>query len=138
MIFVVPLAGGVMIGLAAVGMLFFLGRIAGVSGIFASAIAQPKSGGWRWMFLAGLLLGPLLFHLLSGTEPPAPSPAGWAVTITAGFLVGFGTHWGSGCTSGHGVCGIGRLSPRSIVATMTFIAVGMLTVYIVRHLLAEG
>ncbi len=132
----IPLAGGVMIGVAAVAMLLFLGRITGVSGIFFNAMMEPKGGNWRWMFLGGLLLGPLLVLLFSGAEPPTPNRAGVWIIVLAGFLVGFGTHLGSGCTSGHGVCGIGRLSKRSIVATLAFMGAGILTVYVVRHLLA--
>lgn len=134
-----PLAstiGGLMIGLAAAGMLLINGRIAGVSGI-AAGLAMPSAKGdrvWRWAFILGLLAsGALLVRWLPsafaiGIER---SPA---VLIVAGVLVGVGTRIGSGCTSGHGVCGIGRGSPRSIVATITFILAGMVTVFIVQRL----
>jgi uncharacterized membrane protein YedE/YeeE len=130
------LMGGLLIGFVAVLMLLFLGRITGISGIFGAAITGASHSEWRWLFLAGLLIGPLLWHGLSGTDAPAPSEAGWLLTVGAGFLVGFGTRLGGGCTSGHGVCGIGRLSKRSIAATGVFMAAGIVTVFITRHLLS--
>jgi len=129
-----PLAGGILIGISSLFMLALLGRITGISGIFASVI-QAEKGVWRWAFLAGLVVAPLLYHGISKLPAPAPSEAGWPLTIVAGLLVGFGTRYAGGCTSGHGVCGIGRLSPRSMAATATFIGAGMLTVYVARHLL---
>lgn len=129
-----PLAGGVLIGFSALAMLALLGRITGISGIF-SGVLNAETGPWRWAFLGGLMIAPLLYHALSGQPAPAPSGAGWLLTSVAGLLVGFGTRYAGGCTSGHGVCGIGRLSPRSIAATATFIAAGMLTVFVMRHLL---
>jgi uncharacterized membrane protein YedE/YeeE len=129
-----PLAGGILIGASSLAMLALLGRITGISGIFAGAI-QGEAGMWRWAFLAGLIAAPLLYHALSQQSAPVPSEAGWLLTIVAGLLVGFGTRQAGGCTSGHGVCGIGRLSPRSIAATLTFIASGMVTVFVTRHLL---
>ena len=131
--FITPLAGGLMIGVAASGMLYLLGRIAGISGILWGAIAEADGRAWRWCFLAGLLGGPLLFHLLSGTPFPEPPALGWPFALVGGLLVGFGTRLGSGCTSGHGVCGIGRLSTRSVVATLTFMATGIITVFLLRH-----
>lgn len=131
-----PLIGGILIGVSALAMLALLGRITGISGIFAGAISAEQ-GAWRWTFLAGLIAGPLLYQLLSHQPAPAPGSAGWPLIIIAGLLVGFGTRYAGGCTSGHGVCGIGRLSPRSIAATMTFIAAGMLTVFVTRHLLGS-
>ncbi len=129
-----PLAGGILIGASSLAMFALLGRITGISGILAGAIHAEK-GAWRWAFLAGLIAAPLLYHGISLQPAPLPSEAGWPLTLVAGLLVGFGTRHAGGCTSGHGVCGIGRLSPRSIVATMTFIAAGMVTVFVTRHLL---
>lgn len=128
-----PLAGGLMIGAAAAGLLYLLGRIAGISGILWNAVAEAGDRAWRWYFIAGLLAGPLLYHLLSGNPYPPPPALGWPYAVAGGLLVGFGTRLGSGCTSGHGVCGIGRLSTRSIVATLTFMACGIATVFVLRH-----
>lgn len=123
------LAGGVLIGLAAAVMLLGLGRIAGVSGLAAKAVGLGGSGISRsgaWMFVIGLPLGALIVALLTGgIEARFASPLTLAV---AGLLVGIGTRLGSGCTSGHGVCGVSRLSPRSLVATITFMAAGIATV----------
>ena len=130
-----PLTGGLLIGASAVALLYFLGRIAGISGIVWGAISGQADNSWRWLFILGLVIGPLLYHHLAGTPYPAASPLQWWHALVGGALVGFGVKLGSGCTSGHGVCGIGRLSPRSLVATVTFMATGIITVYIVRHLL---
>jgi uncharacterized membrane protein YedE/YeeE len=130
----VPLLGGLLIGISSLTMLTLLGRITGISGIFAGVITA-ESGIWRWAFLAGLIGGPLLFHTLTDTNAPLVSEAGWPIIIAAGLLVGFGTRYAGGCTSGHGVCGIGRLSQRSMAATASFIGAGMVTVYVTRHLL---
>lgn len=127
------LAGGLMIGLSATVMLTVLGRITGISGIFSGCLKRAQDSAWRYLFLIGLTLGPVAYHQLSGTVPPLPSEAGWPLTAAAGLLVGFGTRMGGGCTSGHGVCGIGRLSVRSIVGTFMFIGFGMATVFIMRH-----
>lgn len=127
------LAGGVLIGLAAALLLLCNGRIAGISGILAGLLT-PKPGevGWRLSFLAGLMAGPWLLRLLTGpvTIQIDASPVLLAV---AGGLVGFGTRLGSGCTSGHGVCGLARGSLRSIVATLTFMLTAAATVFIMRH-----
>jgi uncharacterized membrane protein YedE/YeeE len=131
---IAPLAGGFLIGVSALAMLALLGRITGISGIFAGVL-NAETGAWRWAFLAGLIIAPLLYHALSGQPVPAASSAGWPLVVVAGLLVGFGTRYAGGCTSGHGVCGIGRLSPRSIAATATFIGAGMLSVFLTRHLL---
>lgn len=126
---VTGLLGGILIGLAAALMLLGVGRIAGVSGIVARATgisdsSLPKSS--AWLFLVGLPLGALAVVIISGpVEPSFASPAFLAV---AGLIVGIGTRLGSGCTSGHGVCGMSRLSPRSLVATATFMATGIATV----------
>lgn len=130
------LLGGAMIGLAAVGCALLLGRIAGISGIVAG-ILRPAKGDftWRAAFVAGLVAAPWVYWLFAG--PPAMQiDASNAVLVVAGLLVGLGTRYGSGCTSGHGVCGISRLSPRSIVATLVFMAGGFMTVFLVRHVLS--
>lgn len=127
------LVGGVVIGVSATVMLITLGRITGISGIFAGCL-QPESGSaWRYLFVLGLLLGPVIYHQMSGTSAPLPSEAGWPLIVLAGLLVGFGTRVGGGCTSGHGVCGIGRLSLRSIVGTAVFIGTGIVTVFVMRY-----
>lgn len=131
--FLSPAIGGALIGIAAILLLATLGRIAGISGIVWGAIAGPQRG-WRWLFLLGLMAGGALAHFATGLpipETPATHPG---LAVLGGLLVGIGTRMGSGCTSGHGVCGIGRLSPRSIVATVTFMASGVVTVYVMRHI----
>jgi len=129
------LIGGLLIGLSSLFMLALLGRIAGISGILAGCLKPEADGLWRYLFVAGLICGPLVYRGLTGSDAPLPSEAGWLITVVAGLLVGFGTRLGGGCTSGHGVCGIGRLSVRSMAATATFMALGFITVYIARHLL---
>ena len=133
--FIFATLGGLIIGGAAIAMLYFLGRITGISGIFWGAISWQADKLWRWLFLAGLLAGPLIVHFLLQMPTPPPSESGWLWAIAAGFLVGFGTRLGNGCTSGHGVCGIGRRSLRSTGATLTFMIAGIATVFVVRHLL---
>ncbi len=133
--YLVPLAGGLILGISAVTLLLLLGRLAGISGILWGAVSAQPDNLWRWLFLAGLVLGALLYHSVSGTPYPVPSGLTPWHAAFGGLIVGFGTKLGSGCTSGHGVCGIGRLSPRSIVATLTFMATGILTVFITRHVL---
>ena len=132
---VASLLGGVLIGISAAALLLFSGRIAGITGIVAGALHRQRGDlAWRLWFLAGLvgggaLLGRLLPSAFAGTiAQPVP------VTIAAGLLVGFGTRLGNGCTSGHGLCGIGRLSKRSLVATAVFVAVGALAVFVTRSL----
>jgi uncharacterized membrane protein YedE/YeeE len=132
-----PLIGGLLIGASAVALLYFLGRIAGIGGIVWGAVSAQPDNSWRWLFVVGLVAGPLLFHSLSNTPYPAASPLQWWHAVAGGLLVGFGVKMGSGCTSGHGVCGIGRLSPRSLLAPTTFMVTGIITVYVTRHLL-EG
>ncbi len=143
------LAGGILIGLSATWLMATLGRIAGISGIIGSLItARPRGdSAWRLTFLLGLVSGPILLMLLGGglgNVAGAPgevigAPAGGvAVMLVAGLLVGVGTGIGSGCTSGHGVCGLSRLSPRSLVATLTFLVAAIITVYVVRHLIGGG
>lgn len=128
------LAGGMLIGLAAALLILFNGRIAGISGILGGLL-RPRSGdlGWRIAFLAGLTGTPLLWRLWQAL-PPVQIDAGTPALIAAGLLVGVGVRYGAGCTSGHGVCGLSRLSPRSLAATCAFMAAGFLTVYLLRHL----
>ncbi len=133
--YAMPLIGGLLIGASAVAMLYFLGRIAGISGIVWGAVSNQPDSSWRWLFVAGLVIGTLLFHTLTATPYPAASPLQWWHAIVGGLLVGFGVKLGSGCTSGHGVCGIGNLSMRSLIATLTFMATGIITVYVARQLL---
>ena len=129
------LMGGILIGLSATLLLAFNGRIAGISGIINGAIAFSKQEVWRWMFILGLLLGGIFYEYALAPQPtPTASLTPWAM-IVGGFLVGFGTRMGGGCTSGHGVCGLGRLSLRSLVAVLTFLITAILTVFIVRHVL---
>lgn len=128
------LAGGALIGLAAALFVLLNGRIAGISGVLGGLL-NPLRGdiGWRVAFIAGLVGAPLLYAAV--TELPSLQiEAGYAALVVAGLLVGIGTRYGSGCTSGHGVCGISRLSPRSLVATAVFMAAGFGTVYVLRHL----
>ena len=129
------LAGGMLIGLAAAMFVLLNGRIAGISGIVGGLLA-PKTGdiGWRVMFIAGMLGAPLV-HALFARLPTLQIDAGMGGLVAAGLLVGVGTRYGSGCTSGHGVCGISRLSPRSFAATAAFMGAGFGTVYLLRHLL---
>ncbi len=131
------LIGGSLIGLAAAGLLLLNGRIAGISGILAGCL-RPVRGDtlWRLAFLVGLMATPALWLLFS-TLPPIQIDADYPTLVFAGLLVGLGTRYGSGCTSGHGVCGLSRLSPRSLAATLPFMAAGFATVYLIRHLL-EG
>lgn len=133
------LLGGAMIGLAAGALLLFNGRIAGISGIYGSMLQPMRGDGpWRILFVAGLLAGGLVLRLVLPAALPGGSgdiPAGAGLLVVAGLLVGFGTQMGSGCTSGHGVCGMSRLSPRSLVATSVFMAAGMLTVLLAGHVL---
>lgn len=130
------LTGGILIGLAAAGLMAFNGRVAGISGILGGAVLNrtPGDTGWRWLFVLGLLLGPLLLVGLK-FMPPVEIPVGWGAALLAGLLVGVGTRLGNGCTSGHGVCGLARFSRRSLVATLTFMGAGFVTVFVVRHLI---
>ncbi|GJI89718.1 YeeE/YedE family protein [Duganella hordei] len=128
------LAGGVLIGLAAALFILLNGRIAGISGIIGGLL-RPNKGdiGWRFAFIAGLILAPVIYGVFYAL-PATQIDAGTGILIVAGLLVGVGTRYGSGCTSGHGVCGISRLSPRSIAATIIFMAAGFVTVFLLRHL----
>ena len=131
------LAGGVLIGLAAAVLLACNGRIAGISGIVGGLLARRGVAGagdaaWRTAFVLGLILAPILYRIFAAL-PDSYIDAAWPQLIAAGLLVGYGTRLGSGCTSGHGVCGLSRLSPRSLAATVTFMATGFVTVFLVRH-----
>lgn len=132
------LVGGVSIGVASALFILLNGRILGISGILGGLL-PPKSGdaGWRVTFLLGMAAAPLVFAWLApaGFLQAPRIEASNVVLIVAGLLVGLGTRYGSGCTSGHGVCGLSRLSPRSLVATLTFMGAGFLTVYVLRHVI---
>lgn len=128
------LAGGVLIGTAAAMLVLLNGRIAGISGI-VGGLLMPRRGeiAWRLAFVAGLFAAPLVM-LLAGQSVTPRIDAGFGLLVAAGLLVGVGTSYGSGCTSGHGVCGLSRLSPRSLAATATFTLAGIATVFLVKHL----
>jgi uncharacterized membrane protein YedE/YeeE len=133
------ISGGVLIGLAAVLLMATTGRIAGVSG-FVSRLLPPyadRQTPARLAFIAGLVTAPWLYSQLTRQAVEVTVTANWALLAAAGLLVGFGAVWGSGCTSGHGVCGIARLSSRSILATMVFMASGLATVFVSRHVLGR-
>lgn len=130
------LMGGILLGLAAALFILLNGRIAGISGILGGLV-RPRAGDtiWRVVFVAGLLLAPTLWRLFA--EPTAPRiEASTAVLVVAGLLVGWGSRYGLGCTSGHGVCGLSRLSRRSLAGTVTFMTTGFATVFLVRHVFA--
>lgn len=129
------LVGGMLIGLSAALLLLTNGRIAGISGIAAHMLRRPDAGtAWRAVFILGLLAGPVLFAMLAGHPPLVRIRASVPVLLAAGLLVGFGTRLGSGCTSGHGVAGLARRSPRSIAAVVTFVLCAMVTVFVARHI----
>ena len=130
---IMPLTGGILIGIAASMMLLFSGRIAGISGIFGGMIFQQgKERAWRLSFITGLIAGGILLYTINTEFFENSSGRGLLAVNIAGLLVGIGTRIGGGCTSGHGVCGIGRLSVRSIVATVTFVFAGIVTVVLVK------
>jgi uncharacterized membrane protein YedE/YeeE len=129
-----PVSGGVLIGLAALMLIALNGRVMGMSGIWAGVVRLGDDIKWRMAFVAGLVAGPVLLALLGRSgkvEIDTPLP----LFVLAGLLVGFGTALGSGCTSGHGICGISRLSPRSIVATLVFMGFGFATVFFIREIM---
>jgi len=132
------LSGGILLGVAASLFILLNGRVLGISGILGGLL-PPKAGdaGWRIAFLLGMLAAPLVYSLLApaGFMQAPRIDAGYGLIIVAGLLVGLGTQYGSGCTSGHGVCGLSRLSPRSVVATLSFMGAGFLVVFVVRHLI---
>jgi uncharacterized membrane protein YedE/YeeE len=130
------LSGGALIGLSAVLLALLNGRIAGISGILGGLLQRPSSDtGWRAVFMVGLL-GASWVYVMIAPMPDAVVQASDTSLVVAGLLVGVGTRYGAGCTSGHGVCGLSRLSPRSLVATAAFMGSGFVTVYVLRHLMA--
>lgn len=131
--FLAPAAGGALIGLSASLLMLANGRIAGISGMCGGILARSGARLWQDVFfLAGLVLGPLAYIAAAGSPPQVHAPSSWPLLAVAGLLVGFGTRMGSGCTSGHGIAGLARLSPRSIAAVLTFLATAMLTVFLMR------
>lgn len=134
------LAGGVLIGLAGVLLMWLNGRIAGISGILGGLLppSDISDARWRLMFVLGLVLGGLIHGLIIGGKPAQTYIDNTLLLIGGGLLVGFGTRLGSGCTSGHGVCGIGRMSPRGLVATIIYLGVAMLTLFLVRMVIGGG
>lgn len=135
------LSGGVLIGIAATLLLWMTGHIAGISGVIGRILVsfkQAEEWVWRALFLAGLVLGAKLCYLGFATEPVAREYFPAWLLIVAGLLVGFGASMGSGCTSGHGVCGLGRLSLRALVATLVFLSVAIVTTFVVRHAFGLG
>lgn len=126
------LAGGVLIGLAAVLLMLTEGRIAGISGIASRLLDKAPGQAGRWAFVTGLVLTPFVYAFFAG-KPQQTLSGGWLLMAIGGLLVGFGSVFGNGCTSGHGVCGLARLSPRSLVATGIFMTTAVLTVFILRH-----
>jgi uncharacterized membrane protein YedE/YeeE len=132
------LAGGILVGLAAAVFILMNGRVLGISGILGGLLPPKTSdAGWRIAVLLGIFSAPLVYGWLApdGFKQAPRIDAGYGLLVIAGLLVGLGTRYGSGCTSGHGVCGLARLSPRSLVATLTFMAAGFVVVYVVRHLI---
>ncbi|MGG6293347.1 YeeE/YedE family protein [Leptolyngbya sp. AN02str] len=127
------LMGGIFIGISATVLLLGSGRIAGISGMVNGAMTFARQEMWRWSFIAGLLLGALVYEYGLATAPTPHSTFSPISMIVGGLLVGWGTRMGNGCTSGHGVCGLGRLSMRSLVAVLVFLGTGMLTVFVMRH-----
>ena len=129
--------GGALIGLSAALLMLLTGRIAGISGIFGGCLGLGiNDKGWRTAFITGLILAPLIAGWIGYAMPSPQMPASWTAIIAAGLLVGFGTRLGGGCTSGHGICGIARLSARSVTATAIFIFTAIVVVAITRHVLA--
>ena len=130
------LLGGALLGIAAALYVLLHGRILGISGIISGLLhPKPNDVVWRLALVLGLLTSPLWAALSFGIRPVVEIHTGWYAIMIAGFLVGFGVQYGSGCTSGHGICGLSRLSPRSLVATLSFMGAGFLTVFILRHLI---
>lgn len=131
------LAGGLLIGLSAVLLMALNGKIMGATGILAGAALERCTGDtdWRWALLAGMISGPAAVWLISGALPVVEVPVTTPALIIGGLLVGIGVTFGSGCTSGHGVCGLARLSSRSLAATLTFMAATTITVFVIRHVI---
>jgi uncharacterized membrane protein YedE/YeeE len=132
------LLGGGLIGLSATLLLAGNGRIAGISGIVNGALGLTREAIWRWFFIGGLIGGGLIYEYGLATRPTPTYDFSPLTMVLAGFLVGFGTRMGGGCTSGHGVCGLGLLSLRSLVAVITFMTTGFITLFVTRHLLGLG
>lgn len=131
------LAGGLLIGLSAVMLMGFMGRIMGATGILEGVLSPSGWSDWSWRFtvVLGMVTGPLVVLALTGQMPAVEVPVSTPMLIVGGFIVGIGVTFGSGCTSGHGVCGMARLSPRSIAATVTFMIATTVTVYVIRHVI---
>jgi uncharacterized protein len=131
------LAGGALIGLAAVLLMVLLGKVAGVTGILRGAVLTARGGErrWRLAMVLGMVSAPLAYLLATGALPVVESPAGLPLLVLGGLLAGVGVTLGNGCTSGHGVCGLARLSPRSLAATLSFMAAALVTVFVIRHLI---
>ena len=127
--------GGLMIGAGALLLLLCNGRIAGISGIMGNLFANARETGWRLAFLVGLVAAPFIWLVATDGSYNIEITDSVLLLVAGGLLVGFGTRMGSGCTSGHGVCGLGRASPRSITATLIFIGIAMVTVYVMRHVI---
>ncbi len=127
--------GGALIGLSAVLLMLLSGRIAGISGIVGECLAPGDDRGWRFAFLAGLVITPLLAALLGFPATSPVMPSNLALIVISGLLVGFGTRMASGCTSGHGICGIARVSPRSLAATVIFMVTAIVVVFVTRHVI---
>ena len=128
--------GGALIGLSAVMLMALNGRIAGISGVFSGSVfAERGDKFWRVLFVVGLIAAPILWTLVQGSQPKFEITDNWSLNIAGGLLVGFGTRLGSGCTSGHGVCGLARLSPRSMASVGLFMAAGMITVAVAKIVL---
>ena len=127
--------GGALIGFASALLMLTIGRIAGIAGIFGEALLGGSDKTWRFAFVAGLIVAPLAAMLVGANVPAPQMPDSWIVIVAAGLLVGVGTRIGGGCTSGHGVCGIARISPRSITATLIFMGVAMAVVFVTRHVM---
>lgn len=131
------MAGGALIGLASVMLMALRGRIFGATGILLGVMRPASSSDWTWraLLLAGMFTGPLIYMLFAGTGPAIQVPVTPAALIIGGLLVGLGVTYGGGCTSGHGVCGMARLSPRSFVATGSFMIATTITVFVIRHVI---
>ncbi|MTI44718.1 hypothetical protein JM93_02590 [Roseibium hamelinense] len=128
--------GGTLIGLAVVSLMLVHGRIAGISGILGGLLSKPNSDEWAWRaaFVAGMIVSPIVLHAATGSLTKITIPVSYPALLVGGFLVGIGVSFGSGCTSGHGVCGLSRFSARSMVATGTFMITAMATVFATRHI----
>jgi uncharacterized membrane protein YedE/YeeE len=130
------LLGGALIGLSVAAFVLLNGRVAGITGLLATVFQRQDEGrSDKLLFLVGMVVAPIVWQLFQELPRVQFVAGGWLPLVVAGVLVGFGTRYGSGCTSGHGVCGLSRLSPRSLIATLSFMATGFITVYVLRHLI---